>query len=85
MGNLPTDGANVVIVGEKKDSIYIVSLEGSEILRQWRSLDSQLRIDISPDGKCLATGSGLLASDQATTLLDYEPDEFLRPFIGHDL
>ena len=75
-----TQDGNLVIAAFNGE-IYVVSVETGEIIREWDSLVSEhfRGIDLSPDGKYLATGS--LELENTVTLWDFETGAFIRRFL----
>lgn len=77
------DGKELVI-GAFNGNIYVLSAETGEILRQWKSLDTDMfTIAISPDGKYLATGSGPMSFESAVSLWDLQTGKLYRRYLGH--
>lgn len=81
------DGASAFKTGDSEGSITEWNHETGEILRTWRSpLDQDVfTIDVSHDGRYLATGSGFNSQEQSVSLWDVETGELVRRYLGFDI
>lgn len=78
------DGQFVVVTEFGGNNIWVLDAETGVVVRSWTALESDLfGIAISPDGRYLATGSGLLAFETAVSLWDFETGKLIRRYFGH--